>query len=50
MFANFDFDVIRRSIGYLFIDGMSFTLMLTALAGLGGLVFGTLIALMRLSG
>jgi glutamate/aspartate transport system permease protein len=50
MFANFDFDVIRRSIGYLFIDGMTFTLTLTALAGLGGLVFGTLIALMRLSG
>ena len=50
MFANFDFDVIRRSLAYLFFDGMTFTLMLTALAGLGGLVFGTLIALMRLSG
>jgi glutamate/aspartate transport system permease protein len=49
MFANFDFDVIRRSLGYLFIDGMTFTLTLTALAGLGGLVFGTLIALLRLS-
>jgi glutamate/aspartate transport system permease protein len=50
MFANFDFDVIRRSLYYLFVDGMTFTLMLTALAGLGGIVFGTLIALMRLSG
>src|SRR5580693_7285163 len=50
MFANFDFDVIRRSLGYLFFDGMTFTLMLTSLAGLGGLVFGTMIALMRLSG
>jgi glutamate/aspartate transport system permease protein len=50
MFANFDFDVIRRSLGYLFFDGMTFTLMLTGLAGLGGLVFGTMIALMRLSG
>src|SRR3981189_2440974 len=50
MFASFDFDVIRRSLGYLFIDGMTFTLTLTALAALGGLVFGTLIALMRLSG
>ena len=50
MFANFDFDVIRRSLGYLFFDGMTFTLMLTGLAALGGLVFGTLIALMRLSG
>ena len=50
MFSNFDFDVIRRSLGYLFYEGMTFTLMLTALSALGGLVFGTLIALMRLSG
>ncbi|MGC2082300.1 MAG: ABC transporter permease subunit [Bradyrhizobium sp.] len=50
MLANFDFDVIRRSLAYLFIDGMTFTLTLTALSSLGGLVFGTLIALMRLSG
>src|SRR6202051_2808990 len=50
MFASFDFDVIRRSLGYLFIDGMTFTLTLTGLASLGGLIFGTLIALMRLSG
>src|SRR6201997_1952310 len=50
MFANFDFDVIRRSLSYLFFDGMSFTLTLTALAALGGLVFGTAIAMMRLSG
>ena len=49
MFANFDFDVIRRSLGYLFFDGMTFTLTLTGLAALGGLVFGTLIAMMRLS-
>src|ERR1700745_3520707 len=49
MFANFDFDVIRRSLGYLFLDGMTFTLTLTALAAVGGLVFGTLIALLRLS-
>ena len=50
MFSNFDFDVIWRSLGYLFIDGMTFTLMLTALASLGGLVVGTMLALMRLSG
>ncbi|MGC2778852.1 MAG: ABC transporter permease subunit [Bradyrhizobium sp.] len=50
MLANFDFDVIRRSLAYLFIDGMTFTLTLTALAAGGGLVFGTMIALMRLSG
>ncbi len=50
MFGNFDFDVIRRALPYLFYEGMTFTLMLTALATAGGLVFGTLIALMRLSG
>jgi glutamate/aspartate transport system permease protein len=50
MFSNFDFDVIRRSLGYLFFDGMTFTLTLTSLATLGGIFFGTLIALMRLSG
>jgi glutamate/aspartate transport system permease protein len=50
MFSNFDFDVIRRSLGYLFFDGMTFTLTLTALSAAGGLAFGTLIALMRLSG
>ena len=50
MFASFDFDVIRRSLGYLFLDGMTFTLTLTALSALGGIIFGTLIALMRLSG
>ena len=50
MFSNFDFDVIRRSLGYLFFDGMTFTLTLTALSAVGGLVFGTLLALMRLSG
>jgi len=50
MFANFDFDVIIRSLPYLFYDGMTFTLTLTALATLGGIVLGTLLALMRLSG
>src|SRR5712675_946179 len=50
MFSSFDFDVIGRSLGYLFFDGMTFTLTLTGLAALGGLIFGTLLALMRLSG
>jgi glutamate/aspartate transport system permease protein len=50
MLDNFDFDVIRRSLPYLFEEGMTFTLTLTALGATGGLVFGTLIALMRLSG
>jgi glutamate/aspartate transport system permease protein len=49
VFSNLDFDVIARSLGYLFLDGMTFTLMLTALATMGGVVLGTLLALMRLS-
>src|SRR5258708_945879 len=49
MFANFDFDVIWRSLPYLFRDGMTFTLGLTALATAGGLVLGTLFAVLRLS-
>src|SRR5580692_1582621 len=50
MFANYDFDVIWRSLPYLFYQGMTFTLLLTALATFGGIVIGTLLALMRLSG
>ena len=46
---GFDFDVIQRSLGYLFLDGMVFTLTLTAIAMTGGIVFGTLLAMMRLS-
>jgi glutamate/aspartate transport system permease protein len=49
MFSNFDFDVIRRSLPYLFEQGMTFTLSLTAIATTGGLILGTLIAMMRLS-
>ena len=49
MLAGYDFDVIQRSLPYLFRQGMSFTLTLTVLAMSGGLVFGTLLALMRLS-
>ena len=49
MFANFDFDVFLRSLPYLFYQGMTFTLLLTALATLGGIVVGTVLALMRLS-
>jgi glutamate/aspartate transport system permease protein len=47
--TGFDFDVIERSLGYLFKVGMVFTLTLTALAMTGGIVFGTLLAMMRLS-
>ena len=50
MFADFDYDVILRSLPYMFYDGMTFTLTLTVLATIGGIVFGTLLALMQLSG
>ena len=50
MFANFDFDVIRRSLAYLFFDGMTFTLTLTACSAAAGAVLGTLLALLRLGG
>ncbi|MFN5491672.1 MAG: amino acid ABC transporter permease [Burkholderiales bacterium] len=46
---DFDFDVIQRSRIYLFRDGMTFTVTLTALAMLGGIALGTILALMRLS-
>jgi len=49
MFAGYDFDVIERSLGYLFREGMTFTLTLTLLAMTGGIIFGTLLAMMRLS-
>jgi glutamate/aspartate transport system permease protein len=47
--GNLDFDVVGRSIGYLFREGMTFTLTLTGLAAAGGILFGTLLAMMRLS-
>jgi len=49
MFAGYDFDVIQRSWVYLFKEGMTFTLTLTFLAMVGGIFFGTLLAMMRLS-
>ena len=49
MFADFDFDVIRRALPYMG-QGMLFSLGLTLLAMIGGIVLGTLLALMRLSG
>jgi len=49
MDSGFDFDVIQRSWRYLFLDGMTFTLTLTVLAMTGGIIFGTLLAMMRLS-
>ncbi|KPK51887.1 MAG: amino acid ABC transporter permease [Acidithiobacillales bacterium SM23_46] len=49
MFSDFDFDVIQRSLPYLFKEGMTFTLTITFTAMSAGIVFGTLLALMRLS-
>jgi glutamate/aspartate transport system permease protein len=49
MFSDFDFDVIQRSLPYLFKEGMTFTLSITASAATAGIVLGTLLALMRLS-
>ena len=49
MFAGYDFDVIQRSLPYLFREGMTFTVTLTLIAMTGGVIFGTLLAMMRLS-
>jgi glutamate/aspartate transport system permease protein len=49
MFSNIDWDVIIRSLPYLFFDGMRFTVILTLLATAGGIVIGTILALSRLS-
>ncbi len=50
MFGSFDFNVIQRSLVYLFRDGMTFTVTLTLMAMTGGIIFGTLLAMTRLSG
>src|SRR4029077_9682284 len=47
--SGFDFDVIQRSWVYLFREGMVFTVTLTLIAMTGGIIFGTLLAMMRLS-
>jgi len=49
MDSGFDFEVIERSLGYLFREGMTFTITLTLIAMTGGIIFGTLLAMMRLS-
>ncbi|MBM3582801.1 MAG: ABC transporter permease subunit [Alphaproteobacteria bacterium] len=48
MFGGFDFAVVERALPLLW-QGMLFTLQLTGLAICGGVLFGTLLALMRLS-
>jgi glutamate/aspartate transport system permease protein len=49
MSAGYDFEVIQRALPYLLKEGMTFTLTLTGLAMVGGVIFGTLLAMMRLS-
>ena len=49
MLENFDFDVIARSWEALIFKGLAFTLEVTLLAMVGGIVLGTLLAMMRLS-
>ena len=49
MDTGFDWGVIQRSIPYLFKEGMTFTITLTLLAMTGGIIFGTVLALMRLA-
>jgi glutamate/aspartate transport system permease protein len=44
-----DFSGIGRSLGYLFREGMTFSLTLTAIAACGGIVIGTMLAMMRMS-
>jgi len=48
--SDFDFDIVIRNIPYLFLVGMRFTLTLTAMAAVGGVILGTLLAIVRLSG
>jgi glutamate/aspartate transport system permease protein len=47
--TGFDWGEIQRSLPYLFLEGMRFTVTLTVLAMAGGIIFGTLLAMMRLS-
>src|SRR5262249_10283629 len=47
--TGFDWDVIRRTAPYLFREGMTFKLTLTALAMAGRIIFWTLLAVMRLT-
>lgn len=48
--SNFDFDIVWQSLPYLFLVGLRFTLTLTVLAALGGVILGTLLAVLRQSG
>ncbi len=49
MFESFDFDVISRSWEVLIFKGLAFTFQVTLMAMVGGIILGTLLAMMRLS-
>jgi glutamate/aspartate transport system permease protein len=46
---GFDWSVIWDNLPYLFREGMAFTIKLTVLSMVGGVIWGTLLAMMRLS-
>ena len=48
MNAGYDFEVIQRTLPYLFKEGMTFTVTLTLIAMTGGIFFGTILAMMRM--
>jgi glutamate/aspartate transport system permease protein len=47
--TSFDWNVIGRSLGYVLIDGLGFTVALTLTATVGGILLGIVLALMRQS-
>ena len=49
MFGSFDFDVIARTWEILIFKGLAFTVEVTLLSMVGGIVLGTALAMMRLS-
>ncbi|MCE2968832.1 MAG: amino acid ABC transporter permease [Burkholderiales bacterium] len=49
MLGNFDFDVIARTWEILIFKGLAFTVEVTLLSMVGGIVLGTALAMMRLS-
>ncbi len=50
MFNHFDASAIWHALPYLLLDGLAFSVKLTVVAGVCGLLLGTVVALMRLSG
>lgn len=49
MLEGFNTSAITDALGYMFLDGMVVTLTITIVASLGGLILGTLLALLRLA-